>query len=143
MTHAVAWPKRTSISLTFAEPSNFKFCRQFSTNYQLRQPMNWAPFVDAPRTCAASPASRILDDSSTWHVTSKTESWAPPVSTSSSTSEAPIAQARDMPPLLSDPRKTPRITDEQGSTIIMIIIWMSTEGKETGTTTADDLSLEI
>ena len=36
-------------------------------------------------------------------------------STSSSISEAPVGQARDMLPFLSDPRKAPRIWDEQGS----------------------------
>ena len=83
-TYAVAWPERTSISPTCAETTTFKFYRLFSNNYRQRQPMKWAPFEDAPRTCAAFPVSRILDDSSTWHETSKTELWATPVSTSSS-----------------------------------------------------------
>ena len=70
----------------------------FSTTYRLRQPMCWAPFEDASGTCAAFPASRILDDFSTGHGTSKTQPWATPVSTSSFTREAPIAQACDIPP---------------------------------------------
>ena len=37
-----------------------------------------------------------------------------PVPTSRFTREAPISQARDMPPLLLDPRKTLRVTDERG-----------------------------
>ena len=83
-TCAVVQPEKTTILLHIAEHATFKFCRLFSNNYRLRQPMNWAPFENAPRTRAAFPASRILDDSSAWQETSKTESWATPVSNPSS-----------------------------------------------------------
>ena len=46
---------------------------------------------------------------------SKTEPWATPVSTSSFTREAPIAQDRDMPPLYRVPARLLVITDEQGT----------------------------
>ena len=142
-TRAVAWTERTSISPTCAETATFKFCRLCSTNYRLRQPMNWAPFEDTPKTCAAFPPSKILDDSFTWHVTLKTEIWATPVSTSSSTSEAPIAQARDMPPFYWIPARLLTLWMSKKVTKILITIWMSTECKETGATTTDDSSLKI
>ena len=142
-TYVVAWPKRISISPTFTDPVIHEYCRLLSTSLHFRQPMNWTPFEDAPRTCAAFPASRILDDSSTCRGTSKTEPWVTPVSTSNFTREAPIAQARDMPPLLSDPCKTPRYYGWASKAKIIIIVWMSTEGKETGATSADVLSPKI
>ena len=45
--------------------------------------------------------------------------------------------------LLSDPSKTPRIMDEQGSPQNFDYVMMPTEGKETGATTTDDSNLEI
>ena len=121
-TYDVAWSERMWISTTFAESVIYKFRRLFWANFNLRLPLNWALFEDAPRTCAAFSTSKMLDDSSNWCGTSKTEPWATPVSTSSFTREAPITQARDMPPFFfRSPQDSSLLRMSEGGRIIIIV----------------------
>ena len=54
------------------------------------------------------------------------------------TSEAPIAQARDMTPFYRIPARLLILRMSKGVAQMLITIWMSTEGKEAGATTTGD-----